>query len=142
MMWSLYLRVDNPYVRKLYVATSVRGRIGQEIAYAFAYGFILLTLCLSWFIGMTRFWDNVHAVSDILGGFLIAIIFSTPLVVKSIGWHVMIQSEIDDAVTSTADNNRHLHDDALSVGQGVIANGNGHMVQEPQAEHNSELLPS
>lgn len=59
MMWSLYMRVDNPYVRKLYVATSKRARIGQEILYAFAYGFILFQICLSWFIGMTRFWDNV-----------------------------------------------------------------------------------
>ena len=58
-MWSLYLRDDNPYPKKLYVATTLRGRLGQEILYALAYAFLLLVLCLSWFIGMTRFWDNV-----------------------------------------------------------------------------------
>lgn len=59
LMWSLYLRVDNPYPKKLYVATTILGRLGQEVLYAITYAFILLALCLSWFIGMTRFWDNV-----------------------------------------------------------------------------------
>lgn len=34
-------------------------RIVQELWHALVYAFVLLTLCLSWFIGMTRFWDNV-----------------------------------------------------------------------------------
>eukprot|EP00878_Enallax_costatus_P008186 GHUV01008559.1.p1 GENE.GHUV01008559.1~~GHUV01008559.1.p1 ORF type:complete len:495 (+),score=53.30 GHUV01008559.1:75-1559(+) len=84
LMWSLYLRVDNPYPKKLYVATTIMGRFVQEVAYALAYGFILLTLCLSWFIGMTRFWDNRHNVSDIIGGFVLAIFFVTPFVIKAI----------------------------------------------------------
>lgn len=62
LMWSLYLRVDNPYPKKLYVATTIIGRLLQELAYALAYVFILVTLCLSWFIGMTRFWDNVSGM--------------------------------------------------------------------------------
>jgi membrane-associated phospholipid phosphatase len=95
LMWSLYLRVDNPYPKKLYVATTIMGRLGQEIAYAFAYAFILVTLCLSWFIGMTRFWDNVHNISDIIGGFSLAIIFSTPFVVKAIGLHIAFRNQID-----------------------------------------------
>jgi membrane-associated phospholipid phosphatase len=95
LMWSLYLRVDNPYPKKLYVATTILGRLGQEVAYAFAYAFILVTLCLSWFIGMTRFWDNVHNISDVIGGFLLAIIFSTPYVVKAIGLHIAFRNQID-----------------------------------------------
>jgi hypothetical protein len=95
LMWSLYLRVDNPYPKKLYVATTILGRLGQEIAYAFAYAFILVTLCLSWFIGATRFWDNVHNISDVLGGFVLAIIFVTPFVVKAIGLHIAFRNQID-----------------------------------------------
>eukprot|EP00878_Enallax_costatus_P000743 GHUV01000859.1.p1 GENE.GHUV01000859.1~~GHUV01000859.1.p1 ORF type:complete len:406 (+),score=47.39 GHUV01000859.1:224-1441(+) len=95
LMWSLYLRVDNPYPKKLYVATTIMGRFVQEVAYALAYGFILLTLCLSWFIGMTRFWDNRHNVSDIIGGFVLAIFFVTPFVIKAIGLHIAFRNQID-----------------------------------------------
>lgn len=95
LMWSLYLRVDNPYPKRLYVATTLLGRLGQEVVYAVAYGFILLALCLSWFIGMTRFWDNVHNVSDVIGGFVLAIIFSTPFVIKAIGLHIAFRNQID-----------------------------------------------
>lgn len=37
-------------------------RILQELWHALVYAFVLLTLCLSWFIGMTRFWDNVSSL--------------------------------------------------------------------------------
>lgn len=40
-------------------------RIAQEIWHALVYFFVLLALCLSWFIGITRFWDNVS--NPILG---------------------------------------------------------------------------
>jgi hypothetical protein len=38
-------------------------RIVQEIWHALVYCFVLLALCLSWFIGITRFWDNVSTVT-------------------------------------------------------------------------------
>jgi hypothetical protein len=34
-------------------------RLVQELWHALVYAFVLLALCLSWFIGITRFWDNV-----------------------------------------------------------------------------------
>jgi hypothetical protein len=40
-------------------------RIVQEIWHALVYAFVLLALCLSWFIGITRFWDNVSAVTKL-----------------------------------------------------------------------------
>jgi len=43
-------------------------RIVQELWHALVYAFVLLTLCLSWFIGMTRFWDNVsRSVTRVVG---------------------------------------------------------------------------
>jgi hypothetical protein len=41
-------------------------RIVQEIWHALVYCFVLLALCLSWFIGITRFWDNVSALGAAL----------------------------------------------------------------------------
>eukprot|EP00879_Flechtneria_rotunda_P000384 GHRR01000476.1.p1 GENE.GHRR01000476.1~~GHRR01000476.1.p1 ORF type:complete len:402 (+),score=52.39 GHRR01000476.1:347-1552(+) len=95
IMWSLYVRSDAPYPSRLYEAKTICGRVVQEILYAAAYGWVLLVLCLSWFIGMTRFWDNVHNISDIIGGFLLAIIFTAPYIIKAIGLQIAIRDHID-----------------------------------------------
>lgn len=39
---------------------------------------------------------QVHNISDILGGFLVAIIFTTPFAIKAIGLHSCIKRLIDD----------------------------------------------
>jgi membrane-associated phospholipid phosphatase len=66
------------YSRHLFLATNFLKRLALEVAYAILYCFLLFVLLLSWFIGITRFWDNRHNISDILGGFMIGVIFSTP----------------------------------------------------------------
>lgn len=40
---------------------------------------------------------QVHNISDILGGFVVAIIFTTPFAIKAIGLHSCIRHLIDDA---------------------------------------------
>lgn len=46
---------------------------------------------------------QVHNISDILGGFLVAIIFTTPFAVKAIGLHSCIKHLIDDAPAEDTD---------------------------------------
>jgi hypothetical protein len=41
------------------MCTYIWKRVLQELWHALVYAFVLLALCLSWFIGLTRFWDNV-----------------------------------------------------------------------------------
>lgn len=36
----------------------------------------------SWFIGISRLWDNRHHTADIVGGFLLAVMLSTFTVIK------------------------------------------------------------
>jgi hypothetical protein len=43
------------------MCTYIWKRVLQELWHALVYAFVLLALCLSWFIGLTRFWDNVSA---------------------------------------------------------------------------------
>lgn len=62
LMWSLFLRADAPCPRRLYATRGLGARLAREAAYAFAYAWVLLALCLSWFIGITRFWDDVRAL--------------------------------------------------------------------------------
>lgn len=61
----------------------------------------------------------VHNISDILGGFLLAIIFTTPFAIKAIGLHGCIQMLIDGPNGSTAAQNgaptvaQHTAEDTL-----------------------------
>lgn len=45
--------------RRVSLLRHIFRRIVQELWHALVYAFVLLALCLSWFIGITRFWDNV-----------------------------------------------------------------------------------
>jgi hypothetical protein len=51
-----------PGRRHVSLMRHIFSRIVQELWHALVYAFVLLALCLSWFIGITRFWDNVSAV--------------------------------------------------------------------------------
>lgn len=45
----------------------------------------------------------MHNISDILGGFLVAIIFTTPFAIKAIGLHTCINHLIDEDPAAGAD---------------------------------------
>lgn len=50
-----------------------------------------------------RFWDNEHNISDIIGGFLLAIIFTTPYIIKAVGLHTALREHVDGQLdTKTA----------------------------------------
>lgn len=49
--------------RRVSLLRHIYSRIVQELWHALVYAFVLLALCLSWFIGITRFWDNVSSVT-------------------------------------------------------------------------------
>ncbi|WIA33282.1 hypothetical protein OEZ86_006423 [Tetradesmus obliquus] len=100
LVWSLYLRSDAPYPRRLYWGSSFWGRLVGEVMHALAYGFIVLCLCLSWYIGATRFWDHLHSIADIIGGFVVAVIFTTPFVIKAVGLHTAMRNRIDGDLDS------------------------------------------
>ncbi|KAF8067409.1 MCM5 [Scenedesmus sp. PABB004] len=103
LVWSVYLRPQRPYCAAVLASRTVLGRLGREAAGALCYALVVAALALSWFIGVSRFWDNRHHISDIVGGFLVAIIFSTPYAVKAIGLHVAMAERIDGAGGAAGD---------------------------------------
>jgi uncharacterized iron-regulated membrane protein len=95
IVWALYWREGATYPRHVFAAPTFLRRITAEFVYAVVYGFTLLVLCLSWFIGLTRFWDDLHNISDIIGGFLLAVIFTTPAFLAAIGQYNVFQEAMD-----------------------------------------------
>lgn len=84
----------------------------------------------------------MHNISDILGGFLVAIIFTTPFAVKAIGLHSCIKRLIDDAPAEGEDG-RKAHVGAVGGGPAESPAGNvggtavqdGHVVGGQQQQH-------
>ena len=95
IVWALYWREGATYARHVFAAPTFLRRIVSEFFYAVIYGFVLLVLCLSWFIGLTRFWDDLHNISDIIGGFLCALIFTTPAFLAAVGQYNVFQEAMD-----------------------------------------------
>jgi hypothetical protein len=95
IIWALYWREGATYPRHVFAAPTFLRRIVAEFMYAVIYGFTLLVLCLSWFIGLTRFWDDLHNISDIIGGFLCALIFTTPTFLAAVGQYNVFQEAMD-----------------------------------------------
>lgn len=95
LVWSLYWREGAPYTQHLFTASSWLSRLMKEFLYALVWAWVLFVLLLSWYIGLTRFWDNLHGVEDIMGGFLLSIIFTTPYFIKTLGQYAVFKQQID-----------------------------------------------
>eukprot|EP00775_Hariotina_reticulata_P007321 gene7321-7533_t len=44
-----------------------------------------LVMCMAWFIGVSRYTDHRHNIDDILGGFMAALLWMTPILIISLG---------------------------------------------------------
>ena len=95
IIWALYWREGATYARHVFATPTFLRRVVSEFFYAVIYGFTLLVLCVSWFIGLTRFWDDLHFISDIMGGFLCALIFTTPAFLAAVGQYNVFQEAMD-----------------------------------------------
>lgn len=97
IIWSLYWREGAPYATQVFGggrSNRVR-RVLFELLYAFLYWWMLFCLLLSWFSACSRVWDNQHKEADILGGLMIALLLTTPYVLKAFGQYAVFKRELD-----------------------------------------------
>lgn len=97
LVWSLYWRDGAPYAYHVFGGRGSNRlrRVLFELLYAFFYYWLLFVLLLSWFSSCTRIWDNQHSEADVLGGLMIALLLTTPYVLKSIGQYAVFKRELD-----------------------------------------------
>lgn len=84
--WSIYIRDGEV------LSTFMRGSWWQLVLKDFIDFFVIIyalgLICLSWFVGCSRYKDNRHHISDITGGMILAIIFVTPYFLRVAGKHI------------------------------------------------------
>jgi hypothetical protein len=85
-------------------------RIVQEVWHALVYFFVLLALCLSWFIGITRFWDNVSTLGAALW---LAVVCVHAAVVRSVVLHSIAHAQLLLMLLT--------HDPAYALGQQLVS---------------------
>lgn len=85
--------------------------------------------------------EQVHNISDILGGFLVAVIFTTPFAVKAIGLHTCIRQIIDDSSSSPVLPVAAVHDggDGVVVNNGATATAPAAAAAKRGGHHHHEL---
>lgn len=85
--WSLYFRPGTPTVRQLYHKRSGLSRAAGELGSALVWLWVLWQLGFAWGVGVSRFRDNRHNISDILGGFLLAATFAVVYAFRAMGMY-------------------------------------------------------
>lgn len=87
MVWCISLRTGRVLDKHLYATAGVVRRIGMELVSLFMLLVLLFQLSWAWGVGVSRFRDNRHAASDIIGGFVLALTFTAAFLVRAVGLH-------------------------------------------------------
>jgi len=96
LVYSLYWREGAAYMFGLHSRRGCCTRFFMEICNALFYLWSVGLLALSWFIGVSRYHDNRHHISDIIGGFFLAVIVATPYFVTYAGQLQYYSKRIDE----------------------------------------------
>ncbi|KAI8469724.1 MAG: hypothetical protein J3K34DRAFT_521878 [Monoraphidium minutum] len=102
MIWSLHIREGSPalthHVQTINKAAGAWWRrAAREALIALVNVYAIFSVCIGWFIGLTRLYDGRHHAGDILGGFLLAVMLGTFQAIKAIGQYAVIKAELDAA---------------------------------------------
>ncbi|KAF6261425.1 phosphatidic acid phosphatase type 2/haloperoxidase [Scenedesmus sp. NREL 46B-D3] len=93
MLWTLHWReggaLQNTLMRP---ASSVMGRISKDVASLAVLLVLLFQIAWPWGVALSRFIDNRHNVSDVVGGLLLAVSF-VPVFVVRLASSVRYQAE-------------------------------------------------
>lgn len=84
IMYSLYLRYGGQWQRRMH-ETRWFTQLLLQIVNALIFIWVILVIAMAWFIGLSRYKDNRHHLADILGGFWIAILSTTPYFILTAG---------------------------------------------------------
>ncbi|KAK9810660.1 hypothetical protein WJX73_008067 [Symbiochloris irregularis] len=78
LLWAGYMRADGASFMGLRRQTGWRGghRFLREIGHGFYLFWILVQAAFVWAVGVSRFADNKHQVSDVVGGWLLGTCFA------------------------------------------------------------------
>lgn len=88
-VWSLYFR-RGPQSRIKSERRRLRTQLLDLALLLLGIGQILA----AWFIGVTRFIDNKHNISDIVGGFFLAIVLATPWFFRTAGEYMYLEAAL------------------------------------------------
>ncbi|WIA16493.1 hypothetical protein OEZ85_013173 [Tetradesmus obliquus] len=99
MLWSLHWREGGALHRALLrPASSIMGRIGKDVASLVVLLVLLFQIAWPWGVALSRFIDNRHNASDIVGGVLLAVSF-VPVFVARLASSVSYQGESGEWIT-------------------------------------------
>eukprot|EP00882_Tetradesmus_deserticola_P017249 GHRQ01018471.1.p1 GENE.GHRQ01018471.1~~GHRQ01018471.1.p1 ORF type:complete len:263 (+),score=78.78 GHRQ01018471.1:583-1371(+) len=82
MLWTLHWREGALHHALLRPASSILGRIGKDVASLAVLLVLLFQIAWPWGVALSRFMDNRHNVSDVVGGLLLAVCFVPVFVVR------------------------------------------------------------
>jgi diacylglycerol diphosphate phosphatase/phosphatidate phosphatase len=101
LVWSLYFRNNSSALDGVYAKNTLKARCIAEFAAFFAYLWVLFQIALGWYIGASRFKDNRHHVSDIIAGFVLAIICVVPYFFRALAYFAYFKcSKLDRSPTT------------------------------------------
>jgi membrane-associated phospholipid phosphatase len=96
LVYSLYWREGSAYLFGLHKRRGCCMRFCMEVCNALFYLWSIGLLALSWFVGVSRYHDNRHHISDIVGGFFLAVIVTTPYFLTYAGQLQYYAGRIDE----------------------------------------------
>lgn len=108
LLWAGYIRGDDAAFMGLDKRTGWRGgrRLLRELGHGAYLMWMLLNFVFTWAVGVSRFTDNKHNISDILGGWFLGFAFAVIYAVRSTCLHKYVVMhnvhEIEDLQRSTA----------------------------------------
>lgn len=91
--WTLYLRYDNALLLGRFRETGWR-RIRREMVAALGLIAILGQIFFVWHLGVVRFRQNRHNISDIVGGWFMGLVVSTMFALRAIYIYDALRKEI------------------------------------------------
>lgn len=86
-LWAIYFRHRTSVFTRVSKNTGFIGVLIKDLGQAFALYWCLFQICLSWGIGMTRYMDNKHNISDVIGGWLLGALIAIIFVLRAIPTH-------------------------------------------------------